>query len=689
MRLNMKLKLAASFGTLLVVTGAVGYFGLASVKNTNGMLHAFAEQPFQQVENSKEIQTNLETIRRDILTSFFTADPEKLKTTVAEYDKNWMDVDTNLKDVLRAMRPEGRELFKDIEPMLTELKSVSDQTFLFGQKADASATTNGLLESEATVGAVRQQLEALQAGPASASLDALAMQEAIQRLVTSVLDARIQMAKALAYDVDADIAAASSRLNELDDQIKAGIDQLGLRFPALAPNVQTLRAAWAKAFSGMRASADVGVDNWLAKATDLANKKQIPLAVATSQRLDELVKEAGAQAQQFIADSDSSYDATWIWLLCLIAGGMAVGASAATWIALSVTRGLSKAVGLANAIGEGDVSQRVDAKGSDEIGDLLRAMNMMSAKLSGIALSVTTSASQVASGSSQSAATAEQLSSGSTEQAAASEEASAAIEEMSANVRQNADNASQTEKIAGQASSSAQRTGVAVAASVEAMRTIAQKISVVQEIARQTDLLALNAAIEAARAGPHGKGFAVVASEVRKLAERSQAAAQEIGTLSAQTLLTSEEAGQMLDALVPDIQRTADLVSEISAACREQSVGIDQINQAIQQLDQVTQSNAGAANEMSATAAQLSAEAGRLEESAGFFKLTGSAKSPSLFQAVTPVSRHEDKTATSIEPKAIPSAIEGRRSTSLPTQRRATGFDMDLNSDDSFERLSA
>ncbi len=272
----------------------------------------------------------------------------------------------------------------------------------------------------------------------------------------------------------------------------------------------------------------------------------------------------------------------------------------------------------------GDLSSGVEASNRrDEIGDLQRALSEMASTVSTVIADVRGAANQVASGSALSAQTAEQLSSGSTEQAAASEQASAAVEEMTANVRQNAENASQTEKIAAQANANAEKTGIAVAQSVEAMRIIAEKINVVQEIARQTDLLALNAAIEAARAGSHGKGFAVVASEVRKLAERSQAAAAEIGELSVSTLQVSEEAGAMLQRLVPDIRRTAELVGEISAACREQSIGIEQINQAIQQLDQVTQANAGAANEMTATAEHLSGEASSLNERAGFFKLEG------------------------------------------------------------------
>ena len=181
------------------------------------------------------------------------------------------------------------------------------------------------------------------------------------------------------------------------------------------------------------------------------------------------------------------------------------------------------------------------------------------------------------------------------------------MEEMAANIKQNADNATQTEKIARQSAKDAEASGEAVGRAVNAMQTIAEKITIVQEIARQTDLLALNAAVEAARAGEHGKGFAVVASEVRKLAERSQAAAAEIGTLSTETVKAAQEAGEMLASWCPTSSKTAELVDEITAACREQDVGAAQINQAIQQLDKVTQQNASASEQMSATSEELAA----------------------------------------------------------------------------------
>ncbi|WP_426412130.1 methyl-accepting chemotaxis protein [Bradyrhizobium ganzhouense] len=372
-------------------------------------------------------------------------------------------------------------------------------------------------------------------------------------------------------------------------------------------------------------------------------------------------------------------------LMSLVIASLLIAVVAATWIALNISRALAQAVGLADAVAIGDLSQKIESSSNDEIGDLMKSLNAMTVNLNataalanqiaqgdltveakalsdkdtlGLALErmveklrqivseALTAAQNVSAGSQELSASAEQLSQGATEQASSAEEASSSMEEMASNVKQNADNANQTEKIAAQSAKDAEASGAAVGRAVNAMQTIAEKITIVQEIARQTDLLALNAAVEAARAGEHGKGFAVVASEVRKLAERSQAAAAEIGTLSADTVKVAQEAGAMLSKLVPDIKKTAELVEEITAACREQDVGSAQINQAIQQLDKVGQQNASASEQVSSTSEELASQAEQLQSTIAYFRIEHGGKSPAPAPIDRAVSQLRAKAAT-------------------------------------------
>ena len=251
---------------------------------------------------------------------------------------------------------------------------------------------------------------------------------------------------------------------------------------------------------------------------------------------------------------------------------------------------------------------------------LMQALVAMVAELTRTVSEIRSIAGEVASASQSISTASVQVSKGASSQAAAAEEASSSMEEMVSNIKQNADNAQQTDKIANKSAKDAQESGKSVLEAVAAMKEIANKISIIEEIARQTNLLALNAAIEAARAGEHGKGFAVVAAEVRKLAERSQKAAGEINQLSSTTLRVSEKSGEMLDKLVPDIQRTAELVQEISAASKEQDTGAEQINKALQQLEQVIQQNASAAEEMASTTEELTGQSEQLVSALSFFR---------------------------------------------------------------------
>jgi len=341
-------------------------------------------------------------------------------------------------------------------------------------------------------------------------------------------------------------------------------------------------------------------------ATEAANAYVVSARTSMSSQADQ-ARDEGGRAELLV--------------LAMVLTSLGVAVGAAVWISVSISRALGRAVGLAGAVANGDLNQTISISSNDEIGDLIKSLNVMVEKLRQIVTEALTAAQNVSAGSQELSASAEQLSQGATEQASSAEEASSSMEEMASNVKQNADNASETEKIASQSARDAETSGAAVGRAVLAMQTIAEKITIVQEIARQTDLLALNAAVEAARAGEHGKGFAVVASEVRKLAERSQAAAAEIGTLSTETVKVAQDAGAMLSKLVPDIKKTAELVVEITSACREQDVGSAQINQAIQQLDKVGQQNASASEEVSSTSEELASQAEQLQSTISFFRI--------------------------------------------------------------------
>jgi len=316
---------------------------------------------------------------------------------------------------------------------------------------------------------------------------------------------------------------------------------------------------------------------------------------------------------------EASMTRTGVVIILLLA--LPIGIGLAIFLAQALIRPIIQGLAFTKTVASGDLTKQLDVNQKDEIGQLAGALNSMVEKLREVVTSVKASSDNVASGSQELSASSEEMSQGATEQAAAAEEASASMEQMSANIRQNADNALQTEKIAVKSAEDARDGGRAVRETVTAMKDIAGKISIIEEIARQTNLLALNAAIEAARAGEHGKGFAVVASEVRKLAERSQNAAAEISKLSTSSVQVAEAAGEMLNKMVPDIQRTAELVQEIAASCKEQDSGAEQVNQAIQQLDQVIQQNASVSEEMAATSEELSSQAEQLQDIIAFFNV--------------------------------------------------------------------
>nr|WP_248309011.1 methyl-accepting chemotaxis protein [Devosia sp. MC532] len=401
----------------------------------------------------------------------------------------------------------------------------------------------------------------------------------------------------------------------------------------------------------------------------LKSNEAVPLREQANAIIDDIIDRNAQFLMQSVVDAQESYQTERNFLLGLMIVSALAAIVAAIFITTAITRSLGRAVKLAEAVADGDLNAKVEVKSNDEVGDLIKALNAMTGKLSAVVTEVVNATRNVASGSQEMSATAEQLSQGATEQASSTEEASASMEQMAATIKQSAENATQTEKIARQSAADAKASGEAVTNAVNAMQTIAEKIMVVQEIARQTDLLALNAAVEAARAGEHGRGFAVVASEVRKLAERSQSAAAEISTLSGTTVKAAQSAGDMLAKLVPDIQRTAELVEEISAGSREQSAGAMQVNAAIQQLDKVTQQNTSAAEEMASTSDQLAAQAEQLEQAISYFRLEEEARET---KRVDPAPVEKSK----------PVRAPARKSEAASSKTaQGGGFDLDLSDD--------
>ena len=504
--------------------------------------------------------------------------------------------------------------------------------------------------------------------------------ELVQRINIAQLQGIRQQKNVIGADNAAAIQTAQQKGDAARTQLKEALDK------ALSIASEQGRPRWLK-IQELSGKADAVDDKiralMIAGSAAEAERLSITEARGIANELDaavgELITLSKQQLDEADASADAAYASTSTIMIGVAAGAVLIGLVAAFWISMSISRGLTRASNAVRQVAEGDLTNTAEITSRDEIGEMLGHVNAMIERLRDVVADALSASDNVSSGSQELSASSEQLSQGATEQASSAEEASASMEEMAANIKQNADNAAQTEKIARQSAKDAEASGEAVVRAVGAMRTIAEKISIVQEIARQTDLLALNAAVEAARAGEHGKGFAVVASEVRKLAERSQAAAAEISGLSGETVSVATEAGEMLNRLVPDIRKTAELIAEISAACREQDIGSSQINEAIQQLDKVTQQNAGASEEMSATSEELASQAEELQASIAFFKVDRAA------------GQREGSNAQKLRATAAKMASPGaKRPASQPAKRpvhmtasapanRGKGFSLDMS----------
>lgn len=439
------------------------------------------------------------------------------------------------------------------------------------------------------------------------------------RIQEHVLLARLYASKFLDYNNSADAARTNQELGkEVEPLIKmldSGLQNPKRRqlFEAFLESRQLYIASFQKSVKIINSRNDV-INNQLdllgPVIADAA--EEVKLSVKADQdKLGPAVQKHNEQT------STQVYVASGV--------GVLIAVLIAWWIVIMIKRPLGEEPAvlqfIARQIAQGDLDIKVDE--SKKLSGVYAEMIDMSKHLKEIVQNVKSAAANISSGSSELNESVQNLSSGSSEQAASVEQTSSALEQMSANVDQNADNAKQTEKMAEAAARKAEEGGTAVTETVGAMKDIADKIRIIEDIAYETKILALNAAIEAARAGEHGKGFAVVAAEVRKLAGNSETAANEISALAKSSVFVSERAGTLLNEIVPSIVKTADLVQEITAASEEQSSGIGEINGAMTQLDTVTQNNAALSEELASTAEEMNSQAISLEEMMDFFSIGG------------------------------------------------------------------
>jgi methyl-accepting chemotaxis protein len=625
---NMKIgtKLALGFGIVGLMLVAVSILSLAGLSGLNTEVQSLAKDRFPKTVVANDIIDNLNLVARSLRNVLLVRDKESMDKEITRLMEARKTITDRLEKLEKTVQSEkGKELLKSITNCRASYLAYQEEVLKLAQAGKKEAAVDIMLTKlraaqatymECVEKLVDYQNQLVEQGGMQAENE----YKTSFRLSAALSVIALLLAAAIAYWITTSVQKPINRCVEIADQVAKGntdikidvmsTDETGVLLGSMQTMVQNIGSLVEDAAALSKAA----LDGKLATRADASRHEGDfrRIVEGVNETLDAVIGPLNVAAEYVdriskgdippkITDSYSGdFNEIKINLNVLIDS-------------MEEVTKVSQEIAAGNLL--------IDVKKRSDKDELMKALAVMTEKLTRIVEEVSGAAENVANGSQQLSGAAQEMSQGATEQAASAEEVSSSMEQMVSNIRQNAENAQQTEKIALKTSQDAREGGKAVMETVSAMKEIAQKISIIEEIARQTNLLALNAAIEAARAGEHGKGFAVVATEVRKLAERSQLAAGEINRLSSASVEIAEKAGEMLARIVPDIQKTAELVSEINAASNEQNAGSEQINQAVQQLDKVIQQNAAVTEEMASTTEELSGQALQLQETVGFFKI--------------------------------------------------------------------